>query len=190
METWSVRDIMLSLTDVPTVREEATLLEAVCALDRAQRRRREGASRYRAVLVVNARGQVVGKLGHLAFLRAIEPGFESPADRDTLDRAGVDPDLLESLSGHRRFWHGELEECCRRSAHVTVREVMHPLAESVDADTPLIQAVSTLVRLQVLSIPVREAGQVVGLLRLADLYDLIAHLITREGCDGQPSEPE
>ena len=177
MKATLVRDVMVPLDDVPTVRDEETLADAVRRLDAAQTRRPEGRSKYRAVLVVDDRGRVVGKLGHLAFLKAFEPGFERPLDLARLDRAGVDPDLVESISGHLRFWQDDLGSCCRRAAHLLVRDVMHPVDHSLVEDTPLLVAISTLTRLQTLSIPVRRGERVVGLLRLADLYDVIAELI-------------
>ena len=118
MKATLVRDVMVPLDDVPTVRADATLADAVRQLDVAQARRPEGRSKYRAVLVVDDQGRVVGKLGHLVFLRAFEPGYERPVDLERLDRAGVDPDLVESISGHLRFWQDDLESCCRRAAHL------------------------------------------------------------------------
>jgi len=189
MEPQCVRDVMLPLDDVPTVSVGATLLDAVCTLERAQVRRPAGASRYRFVLVLNEQGQVVGKLGHLAFLRAIEPGFERPRELEALDRAGVDADLIDSISRYRRLWQEGLRDCCRRVAQLRVADVMRPVDESIADDAPLLTAVSTLVRLQSLSIPVRRGDLVVGVLRLADLYDVIANQIAREGCgDGAAKE--
>lgn len=173
-----VRDVMLPLDDVPVVREDATLAEAVGILEAADQSRPPGRPHYRAVLVTNARGQVVGKLGHLAFLKALEPGHEAPAERAALDRAGVDPELLGSIAGHRRLLEPSLEACCRRAAHTRVCDAMHAMPEALDEDTPINEAVTAIVRLQTLSILVRRGDAVVGLLRLADLYQVVAALIT------------
>jgi hypothetical protein len=180
MKTTVVEDVMLPLVDVPTIPEDATLADAVLALDRAQHRRPAGRLPFRVILAVNSHGHVVGKLGHLAFVQALEPGFEPPEERETLQRAGVDPALVESLSQYRRFWEGDLELACRRAANLRVGDVMRGVGESVDVSMPLLQAISTLVRLGTLSVLVRRGDLAVGLLRLADVYEYAARLIAQD----------
>ena len=180
MKPTSVRDVMLPLVDVPTIPEDATLADAMAALERAQQRRPAGRLPFRVVLVVNPHGHVVGKVGHLAFMQALEPGFEPPSEQTTLQRAGVDPALVESLSQHRRFWESDLALACRRAAHLRVGDVMRGIGGSVDVATPLLKAVSTLVRLGTLSVLVRQGDLAVGLLRLADAYEFAAGVIARQ----------
>lgn len=177
----TVRDVMLPVDDVPTVHRDATLADAVRALADADRVRPEGRPSYRAVLVVNDHDEVVGKVGYLAFLRALEPGFEGPQDLATLDRAGVDPAVVGAISAHLRFWHVDLPDCCRRAAHTPVRDVMLEVSESLDENTPVSVAITTLVRLNTLSLPVVRGPVVIGLLRLADLYQLVAEMIVETG---------
>jgi len=184
MEATCVRDVMLPLDDVPTIRESATLRDAVRALAEAQERRPPGRPSYRAVLVVNDSGQVVGKLGYLSFLAALEPGHEP---LEALDRAGLAPDLIASISDHMRLLRPGLRDLCLRSAHLRVGDVMRRLDESIEEGAPLSEAIASLVRLQTLSILVRRKSEIVGLLRLADLYDLIATLIDR-GCAPEGAE--
>jgi len=180
MKPLFVRDVMLPLTDVPTIMEEATLADAVRTLAQAQLHRPADRLPFRVVLVLNSQSQVVGKLGHLAFVQALEPGYEPPDERDTLQRAGVDPALMESLSQYKRFWEGDLELACRRAAHLRVGDVMRRVVESVDVDVSLLDAISALVRLGTLSVLVRRGDEAVGLLRLADVYDVAAQLILQE----------
>jgi CBS domain-containing protein len=174
MPALRVRDVMLPLDDVPTIEESATLREAVLAVKLAQERRPEGRLAYRAVLVVNSQGRIVGKIGHLSFLGALEPSREP---QRALDRMGIPPELIETVSGHMRVLGGDLETLCQRAARLKARDVMRTLDESIDADALLPEAISTIVSLQALSILVRDEGQIVGLLRLADLYDVIARMI-------------
>jgi CBS domain-containing protein len=58
-----VKDVMLPLDDVPIIRDDATLAEAVRALQQAQQHRPAGRLPYRVVLVVNRDGQVLGAPG-------------------------------------------------------------------------------------------------------------------------------
>ena len=184
-----VKEVMLTLDDVPTILPDATLAAAVRALGDAQRRRPPGRLPYRAVLVVNEQGQVVGKLGHAAFLQALEPGYEPPDERETLRRAGVDSVLAESVSRHKRFWEGDLELGCRRAAHLRVADVMRQIEEIVDEQASLVEAISILLRRGALSVLVRREDDVVGLLRLADAYDVVAQKIEEEArVDGGTAE--
>lgn len=172
-----VKDVMVPLDDVPIVPPEATLADAVQVLRAADASRPAGRPPYRAVLVVDARGQVLGKLGQLTFLRAIEPGWEAPADLAALDRAGVDPGLVSSIADHQRFWHEDLHGCCHRAAHRRVTEVMLEATESIPETASLEQAIAAISRLGRLSLLVRGGSTVVGLLRLSDLFEIVSDLL-------------
>jgi CBS domain-containing protein len=175
----TVKDVMLLLDDVPTVPPEATLADAARALREADENRPADRPPYRAVLVVDARGQVLGKLGQLGFLRALEPGWEAPADRATLDRAGIDPGLLDSIAEHQRFWQEGVLACCHRAAHRRVTDVLLEATETIPEDTSLQQAIATMSRLGRLSLLVRRGSEIVGLLRLSDLFEVVSdQLIT------------
>jgi CBS domain-containing protein len=177
----TVSEVMVPLDDVPTINQDATVAEAVRELERAQQQGPRGRLPFRVVLVTDDRGRIVGKLGHLAFLQALKPGYESREEHQALERAGVDPVLADSLSRYKRFWEHDLEASCQRAARLRVREVMRPLQESIDAEASIVDAISTLIQLGSLSILVRSSDEIVGLLRLADLYEVAAGLIADPG---------
>ena len=54
------------------------------------------------------------------------------------------------------------------------RDAMHPLAESVDENASLSDAIHKIVLWQQLSLMVTRKDDVVGLIRLSDLYDEVA----------------
>lgn len=175
-----VRDIMLPLTDVPTVGLDATLAEAVRVLRESQTARPNGRLPYRLVLVLDRSGRVVGKLGHLAFLQALQPGAVASPEFSELDRAGVASELIDSLRGHMRLLHAQLDDCCRRAETLRVADAMQPVTVSVDVTASLTEAATALLAAQTLSILVRRGSEVVGLLRLADLFDVVAEEILRQ----------
>ena len=183
-----VRDVMLPLTDVPAVSVDATLAEAVRVLRESQAERPGGRLPYRLVLVLDRSGRVVGKLGHLAFLQALQPGAAASPEVGELDRAGVPPELIDSLRGHMRLLHGQLDDCCRRAAALRVGDAMQPVTVSVDITASLAEAATALLDAQTLSILVRRGPEVVGLLRLADLFDVVAEEILRQA--GPAAEKE
>jgi len=183
MDIKYVRDVIVDLDRVPKVHQDATLLDAVKVLDVAQENRPGGRLPFRVVLVIDDNDEVVGKLGHLAFLRALEPGYESQHDKDSMYRSHVDPDLVESMSGHLRLLQPGFPNCCFRAAHFRVKDVMHPLEEAIDENMLLISAVSILVKLRALSVLVRRGDCIIGILRLADVFDVIADVIVSDDCN-------
>jgi len=63
-----VKDLMLPLDDYAVVQEDATLIEAYCALVEARKKLPPDRPPSRAVLVTDKKGKIVGKVGQLAFL--------------------------------------------------------------------------------------------------------------------------
>jgi len=175
-----VQDVMLPLTDVPAVSSDATLADAVRALREAEATRPDGRPPYRLVLVLDRSGRVAGKLGHLAFLAALQPGAAASPEVGALDRAGVPAELIDSLARHMRLLHGDLGDCCRRAAALKVSDAMQPVAASVEITADLAQGAGALVAAASQSILVRRGDEVVGVLRMADVFNVIADEILRQ----------
>ncbi|MBU0518517.1 CBS domain-containing protein, partial [bacterium] len=75
-----VKDVMLPLDDYALVPEDASMVDAYCALEEAQKRLPPGRQASRAVLVVDKSGKIIGKVGQLAFLKALEPKYDKVGD--------------------------------------------------------------------------------------------------------------
>lgn len=177
MELTTVREVMVPLDELPTVRTDATLAEAMAVLRSAQQRT-SGRLPYRLVLVVDERGSVVGKLGHQGFLRALlESAPRSGPDAEAFARAWVDPDLLSTMTGHLRFFQETFSACCNRAHWVRIGDVMVPVTDSVEENAPLATGIRALLEWQQLSVFVRRGDEVVGLLRQADVFDWIADTV-------------
>ncbi len=84
MEVKKVKDIMLPLDEYAIVSENATLYDAFKALKDSQDKLDPGRQPHRAVLVVNKKNKVLGKVGHLAFLKALEPKYDQLGDLHVL----------------------------------------------------------------------------------------------------------
>jgi len=177
MEMTTVHEVMVPLDELPTVRTDATLGEAMTVLRSAQQST-NGRLPFRLVLVVDERGSVVGKLGHQGFLRALlESAPRSGPDADAFARAWVDPDLLSTMTDHLRFFQETFSACCGRAHWVRMGDVMVPVTDSVEEDEPLVAGIRALLERQQLSVFVRRGDEVVGLLRQADVFDWIADAV-------------
>jgi len=169
-----VRDLMVPLELCAVVSEDATLLEAVVAIEEAHERRDRRRQPLRAVLTVDSNGKIVGKLGQLAFLKALEPRRDFLRDTNKLASAGVSEQLISSVMDHHRFFQDNLSDLCLRASRQPVKDFMHPVSESIDENAPLGEAISRIIELECLSITVTRDEKVIGLLRLSDLCQEVA----------------
>ena len=73
MKTIYVKHLMVPLDEYATVSEEATLFEAVVALEKAQEKLDRTRFKYlhRAILVYDKNNNIVGKISQLDVLRAL-----------------------------------------------------------------------------------------------------------------------
>jgi CBS domain-containing protein len=76
MKTVQVKDVMVALEDYATVSENATLYEAVLALEKAQEEFDQSQYRHRAILVYDDKQKIVGKISQLDLLMALEPNYQ------------------------------------------------------------------------------------------------------------------
>jgi predicted transcriptional regulator len=173
MDPKRVKDLMVPLDEYAVVSRDATLLEAVRALEKAQKAIPAGRQPHRAVLVLDENGRIVGKVGQLAVLRALEPRYNVVGDLESLARAGVSDQFVSSMMEHYRFFQDHLTGLCSRAATRSVREVMVPATESVDENVLLSEAIHRVIMWQSLSVLVTRGTDVVGVLRLSDLFDEI-----------------
>jgi CBS domain-containing protein len=172
-----VKDIMLPLSQYVVVREDATFREALRALQNAQRELPPDRQPHRGVLVIDARRKIIGKAGQLAFLKALEPKYNVLGDLRTLARAGVTPEFVSSMMKNLEFWQDSIAANCARAASLRIKDFMTPVTESIDEDAVLTEAIHRIVVWQTLSILVTHDTEVVGILRLSDLFTEIADYI-------------
>ena len=181
MELKSIKDLMVPLGDYAIVPEDATLREAVLALDAAQRRLPGDCHRHRAVLVRDRSNQVTGKIGLLTFLRALEPGSYKDTDFDTVARPGVSAESIAEMKEHFRLMEESVADLCRSAGGLPVRDIMEPVGAGIDEQASLGEAIHQLVTNQVQSVLVKRGAEVVGLLRLSDLFAEITRIMNSNG---------
>jgi len=178
-----VKDLMVPIDEYPVVAPETTMLDAISALNEAQKKRPAHLQPYRAVLVKDSKGNVIGKLGQLAFLKALEPKNTMLGDLEKLRFAGVSDDLMRTMIGHYRFFEEALPDLCARGRNLLVKEAMNPVTESIDENAYLCEAISKIVLYQQLSILVTRGNKAVGLLRLSDLCDEVARQMKKQAAE-------
>ena len=181
MEIITVKELMVPLDEYATVSEEATLYDAVIALEEAQESLDRTRYKYlhRAVLVLDKNQNVIGKISQLDVLRALEPKYEKAVDARALSRAGLSPEFLKSMLEEQNLWAQPLRDICTRAARVKIKDFMYtPTAgEYVDGTVSLQEAIHILVMGHHHSLIVTEDGKIVGILRLTDVFVAVFDMI-------------
>jgi len=183
MQNKLVKDLMVPIADYAVVPEDATIREALLALDRAQQFLAPGREHHRAVLVADKRGGIIGKLGYLAFLRGLEPKYNVVGDVEKLANVGVSVEIITMMMESYRFWQDDMSIICRRAKSIRVKDVMRPIEESIDENQPITEALHRIIMWQSLSILVKRGETVVGIVRLSDLFAEIADAVKSQRCE-------
>ena len=179
MKSHMVKDLMVPLSEYATVPEDATLYEAVMALEKAQAAFDHTRYRHRALLVLNTNQQVVGKISQLDALKALEPKYEQMLGREGMAHSGLTREFMKSLMAHYDLWSGAMSDICKKAATLKVKDFMHEPTEGehVDEDATLDEAVHQLVLGRHQSLLVTRKQHIVGILRLTDVFAAIFHAI-------------
>jgi len=174
-----VKDLMVSLADYASVSQEATLHEAIVALDEAQKRLHRDRHPHRAVLVLDEAGHVVGKLSQWDLIRSLEPRYNEIVDFKSLVRLGFSSRFIRSMIRDQGLWQKPLENLCRRASQIRVKDVMYTPAEGeyVAEDATLDEGIHQLVIGHHQSLLVTRDSEVVGVLRLSDVFTEICRII-------------
>jgi len=179
MKEIKVKDLMVLLDDYATVHQDATLRDAILALEKAQKAFQKQEYTHRAVLAVDDDRQVVGKLGMIDVLRALEPKYSEMGSFRSISHIGFDPEFIRSMIDKYELWQHAMEQACERASLLRVREIMYrPTAgELVSTEATLDEAIHHIVVGHHQSLLAVENGRVVGVLRLADVFAQICKTI-------------
>jgi CBS domain-containing protein len=168
---------MVPLGQCTCVSKDATLHDAAVALEEARNKHEDGACQYLAVLVCDDAGRAIGKLSLLDlfrlslrdFLRSLEPKKREMTD----PRKIAGNSLLAEVVGStvNAYDLCSLEELCRTAADMNVDVITRsPLdGEFIDAEATLNEAIHQLIMGCHQSLLATSEGQIVGILRLADV---------------------
>ena len=186
-----VRKMMVPLEEYATVSEEATLHEAVLALEKAQQEylevRKKSIYPHRAILVRDSRGKVVGKVSQVDAIKALEPKYQeliSSRNMATMATSGFSSEFMRNMFKPYGLFAKPLDFLCQKAARVKVKELMYTpdQGEFVNAEDTLDIAVHQFIMGRHHSLLVMDDKEdIVGILRLVDIFNEIAAAI--KTCD-------
>jgi predicted transcriptional regulator len=172
MESIKVKEIMVPLAEYATVDEEATLQDAVLTLEKAQQRSLESPFEHRALLVLDKDHHVVGEMSQLDALRGLESAYGKMGDIRRTSRSGFSSEFIRSMVEKYGLWKGAMADLCRKAAQTKVKNIMYAPTdgEYVEESATLDEAVHQLLMGHHQSLLVTRSGQIVGVLRLFDVF--------------------
>lgn len=172
MKSIKVKELMVPLSEYATVSEDATLFDAVMALQDAQENFDRERDKHRAILVFDTSGQVTGKVSQYDVLRSLEPKYEEIGDLKAISRFGWSPDFVKSMLKHYGLWEKPLQDICRKAAQKKVKDIMvsYTEGEYVSEDDSLDKAIHLLVMGSHQSLLVARDREITGILRLSDVF--------------------
>ena len=175
MELITVEELIVPLEEYATVGKDATLYDAVMALEKAQENFSFNRYLYlhRAILVLDEAGNVLGKVSQLDALRALEPKYFDMGDMRRLSPTGLSANFIKSIMEKYALCELSFTEMCRRAANLKVTDFMYSPSEGeyIEADAPLCEAMHMLVMGHHQSLLVTRDDKVVGILRLTDVFN-------------------
>lgn len=179
MRSIEVKELMVPLAEYATVSEDASLSQAVLALEAAQRNVEAGREKHRAVLVVDRGGRVVGELAQVDILRGLEPRYGELDKLTETSRFGFSPDFIKSMLDQYGLWRKPLDQVCKKASDIKVKTIMVTPGEGeyIEEEATLDEAVHRIVMGRHQSLLVRRGADIVGVLRLSDVFQKICGIV-------------
>lgn len=160
-----IKDLMIPVGEYETVHLDACLGDVASALE---------VSGHRDLLVVDDNGDLSGIVTMADVIIALEPNYKKLGNKD------LDSDILSNRFVADQFkelnlWHNKLDTLCKQAHTIAIKDVMHVPEKqcyiNIDDDLEL------GVHLYIIGAPqplvVGDNGTVVGILRMADIFDEI-----------------
>ena len=163
-----VKKLMTPVDDYQTFGLDATLGDVAAALT---------GSKHRDILVLDETGALAGVVTMTDIIMALEPNYKN------LNKNDLDSDILSNRFVADQFkkfnlWTDTLINLCNKGIGTKVSDAMHILDDNqyVEIDADLEHGVHLYIIGTPQPLVVRDNGKVVGILRMADVFD---ELITR-----------
>lgn len=178
MKSFTVSDLMVPLSEYATVSEDATLYEAVLALEKAQEEFDETRYRHRAILVYDKSKKIVGKISQIDALKALEPKYAELMTKGATRHFGFSSKYIQGMLEQFSLWAGPLTDICRKGVDRKVKDIVYAPAPSeyIPQNAPLDVAIHQLIVGNHQSLLVTGEGEdILGILRLTDVFAAVFH---------------
>jgi Mg/Co/Ni transporter MgtE len=167
----AVRDLMVDLDKFPHVKGNASLREVFAKLHAAS-----GSSElFRNILVLDDKDQLLGTLGLKNALHALLPDY---LQHGSTHYQGTSNDV----SALAVLWQEDCGERCKEAHRILAKDHVTPIAATIGADEPITKAAFLFATTPVNVLPVVAGKQVIGVIRLVDVFDEVVIEVLSERC--------
>ncbi|CAB5124530.1 hypothetical protein D3OALGA1CA_2799 [Olavius algarvensis associated proteobacterium Delta 3] len=177
MKEIQVKTIMIPKKDYITVTPDDSLIDVLQALENA--RTSDKSHAHRDALVMDASGQILGKVTMIDIFKALEPKYRKMGVQVDEVLAGGKGELTQALIVDAiddfELWVDPEQTLCERGAALKVSEVMHAPdeLEYLDEEDSLEKALHRYVMGVHQPLIVKRGDTVTGVLRFGDLFEKI-----------------
>lgn len=189
MREYRVKDLMVPAKDYASISIDASIRDGILALEEAQQRELHedpGRHRDRAVLVLDQRGEIIGKLSMWSIIGCLEPSYGRPESGSRSSKSGARIGsawaVITQMTESSHLWRSRLGSIADETTHLKIKNLLHAPREKelIDEDASLEKAIHQLVDKHYMSLLVTREGRIVGILRLVDVFEAVCGMIKRE----------
>jgi len=181
MKTFKILDLMVPLSEYATVGDDASLYDAVMALEKAQEKYlyKHSQYRHRAILVLDEKGKVIGKVSQVDVLRALEPKYKDILEGRGLRGVGFSKKFLKTMLKDYVLFDSPLHDICRKASEQPVARFMETPTEGeiISETATLDEAIHQFVIGHHQSLLVTRGEDIIGILRLTDVFTAVFHMM-------------
>ena len=159
-----VSELMRPIDEFSKISSQATYMEAVEALEKADQEFKSGKAPERILLVYDESGYIVGKLSPMDVVQGLEPNY-----------ANIDDLKATPYYQLLRLWQRPLGELCEKAHSVKIQNfIKMPTPDHmVTSDDKIENAFHLFVVNRHDSLFVKDGSYIVGLVRFSDVYKII-----------------
>jgi CBS domain containing-hemolysin-like protein len=169
----TVREFMVPLDAYSHVSEDASLYEAILSLENALHKPQDAADpfrpRDRALLIMDKNNKIIGKLSMWEAIKGLNPQHDRHVDALA---------MVEDYG----LWERPLQNILDRAKSVKAKDLLPKISkeEYIEENASLNQALHRLITGHHLSLLVNRDKEVVGILRLSDVFREV-HTVLKSG---------
>ena len=170
-----VKDLMIPISDYKSVKTTASFAEVASILTESE---------HRDVLVTNEEGKFEGVLTMSDIILALEPNYKKLGQKD-LQSDILSNRFVADIFKEFDLWSNTLSDLCKAGCEKKVTEAMHTPdnTEYIDVNEELEHGVHRYIIGTHQPLIVRDNGNVVGVLRLSDIFDEIKKRMLACACE-------
>lgn len=180
MKTKTVKELMVPISDYAAVSQDATLQEAIRALQSSSKTYGDRPYRHRSLVVIDENKQAVGRVSQIDIIRALEPRYAEVGDASWLARSQLTVRMLRTMREQFQLWNQSTEAMCQTMERVHIADIMQVPTEGefVDENDTLNIAMHRIVVGSHHSLLVTRGSEIAGILRSTDVFNALYDMIS------------